>query len=473
MQQSGPYYILKVLSGPHLGAEVRLAEGEYRVGRDETCDIVLSDRSLAGEHALIAIGADGIRAQSLAGEVRLDHRPHADPGKLLSFFTVLGLGTTHLAVGPEAGNWPELLPPALPTAPAAVEAGQTQAAAPTAPSTGPAERPDGAAPAATGTASPTAPPAARSATVGARVRRWAARAAAVVVLLAVATAVGSSRTGPDRPAAPSPEAAAAEPAPPTPKELLLSMLAEDGWGRSLSVSEDRRGRLTVEGHVATLAEQQALLEQMKGAPVPAQVRVFSGEEMVAGARQTLQALGYELEVGYVADGVLRLQGYIPEASDLQRVVDIVQRDVAGLSSVHNEVLTDRAILTLFEGELKSAGLGETIRLRLESNRQITARGTARPEEMQLWAQLQESFDERFGRYLKIVSQVGETRREMALPGVQLNVRAIGFGELPFVILGDGEKYLEGSVLTDGWTILKIGRSEIVLSRGGQLFVHEL
>ena len=57
----------KAYTDPGTGALLwqSLIAGEYRLGRDDSCDVVLSDRSLAGQHALIAISADGIRIQTV------------------------------------------------------------------------------------------------------------------------------------------------------------------------------------------------------------------------------------------------------------------------------------------------------------------------------------------------------------------------------------------------------------------------
>ena len=52
-------YILKFLSGPHLGAEVTLTPGEYLIGRGDQCDIVLDDQDLAPVHARLALSAAG------------------------------------------------------------------------------------------------------------------------------------------------------------------------------------------------------------------------------------------------------------------------------------------------------------------------------------------------------------------------------------------------------------------------------
>ena len=41
---------LRILSGVHLGAEIVLEEGTWAVGRDDSCDIILSDAALAPRH---------------------------------------------------------------------------------------------------------------------------------------------------------------------------------------------------------------------------------------------------------------------------------------------------------------------------------------------------------------------------------------------------------------------------------------
>ena len=101
MATAQQHYLCKVLSGPHAGAEVRLVAGAYRIGRDDDADIVLDDQAMAAEHALLTIEPAGTCVEPLLGEVLIDRVPHKDAGRRVPFFTVLGLGATHLAVGPE------------------------------------------------------------------------------------------------------------------------------------------------------------------------------------------------------------------------------------------------------------------------------------------------------------------------------------------------------------------------------------
>ena len=50
-----PAHLLKVFTGPHVGAEILLSDGDYVVGSDDACDVIFSDRFIAPRHAKITL----------------------------------------------------------------------------------------------------------------------------------------------------------------------------------------------------------------------------------------------------------------------------------------------------------------------------------------------------------------------------------------------------------------------------------
>ena len=52
--------ILRILSGAHLGAEIELTPGTWVIGRDDSCDIILTDSSIAARHAALRITDAGV-----------------------------------------------------------------------------------------------------------------------------------------------------------------------------------------------------------------------------------------------------------------------------------------------------------------------------------------------------------------------------------------------------------------------------
>ena len=68
-----------------------------------------------------------------------------------------------------------------------------------------------------------------------------------------------------------------------------------------------------------------------------------------------------------------------------------------------------------------------------------------------------------GRYLGLEAQIGEAKGPAALPPVErarFAVRAVSPGPPAYIVLEDGQKYLEGSRLPGGWTLERIDGTEI-------------
>lgn len=445
MADGEPRYLLKMLSGPHLGAEVRLAPGSYRLGRHDDADIVLEDKALADEHALVTIEANGVRVEPLLGEVILDGAPHKDPEKRLPFFTVLGFGTTHLAIGPEDAAWPALVLPAGP--PAVASAGAAAARAEILPP-------------------PAAVPAPARAS-GGRSLSWLAVPLALLALALVARPLEQTEAPAAVPAAePDPEA---------------ELIAAEGEVRSVVAGADvaglrlerdpRRGRILIEGWTSTEAQRKELVEQLQKVAAPLQLRLWSREQVMASVATTLQALGRPLEASWAGPGAVRLSGYIPEASDLQRAVDLLIRDVTGLKTVDNQVMTDEAVEAWMTRRLTDAGLSEVVRIK-RGERALQVRGLLTPEQQAAFRRIAQEYADGPGRYLGLEAQLGEAKGPIAAPApaaetARFAVRAASPGPPAYIVLDDGQKYLEGSRLPGGWTLERIDGSEMVVGRDGR------
>ena len=87
--------LLKIVQGPNAGAEIALPDGvEVSVGKADSCDIVLADPTLPD--APLTLSSDA------SGAVLLDGVP-------LEPLHVRTLGSTALAVGPDAAPWGPLV----------------------------------------------------------------------------------------------------------------------------------------------------------------------------------------------------------------------------------------------------------------------------------------------------------------------------------------------------------------------------
>jgi hypothetical protein len=81
-----------VLTGPDRGQELRLDRSVLTVGRDPSCDLVLTDRRVSARHARLEVGATGlvvVDRDSTNGTWRAGQRVAAsvelDPGEVITF----------------------------------------------------------------------------------------------------------------------------------------------------------------------------------------------------------------------------------------------------------------------------------------------------------------------------------------------------------------------------------------------------
>lgn len=102
---SNETFLLKIFSGPHVGAEVILGSGVHVIGSDDSCDVILNDRFIAPRHAKITISGNTIHCTALDdGSVFINGHPISE--QALEPYQYFTLGNTHLAIGSAQGQWP-------------------------------------------------------------------------------------------------------------------------------------------------------------------------------------------------------------------------------------------------------------------------------------------------------------------------------------------------------------------------------
>lgn len=112
--------------------------------------------------------------------------------------------------------------------------------------------------------------------------------------------------------------------------------------------------------------------------------------------------------------------------------------------------------------LQQAGLAEQINLTASSGA-VVAEGSLPGPGLARWAEQQLWFD---GRYKGALSLISRVREASSAERPNLQLRAVSTGRVPYLIVANGDRYVEGAVV-DGWTIDQISAEKIVLSRNGR------
>lgn len=108
MSEENKYWILKVINGPHQGAEISLAPGECVVGNDDECDVVLQDVLIAPQHFSLELTDDAIKLSPLGGRVFCDGARIKDAEANIPPLSFITVGGTHVVIGPSDEPWPLL-----------------------------------------------------------------------------------------------------------------------------------------------------------------------------------------------------------------------------------------------------------------------------------------------------------------------------------------------------------------------------
>jgi hypothetical protein len=97
--------------------------------------------------------------------------------------------------------------------------------------------------------------------------------------------------------------------------------------------------------------------------------------------------------------------------------------------------------------------------------QVAVTGSITKQQTGAWTEVQQWFDGAYRGRLVLVANVTPTEAKKPAPVV--NVQAVWFGERPYVITTEGNRYYKGAFLDNGWMIKDIVDGRILLTKDGE------
>ncbi len=101
----------------------------------------------------------------------------------------------------------------------------------------------------------------------------------------------------------------------------------------------------------------------------------------------------------------------------------------------------------------------------EADGRLAVAGKVGKQEAIEWAAIQQWFDQTYGGRVVLTADISPAGESRAMPALQL--QAIWYGEHPYILTADGEHYLQGAVLDNGWIIREIGEDRLLLAKDGE------
>lgn len=453
-------FVLKLLSGPHMGAEILLEDGSYSMGTDESCDFVLCDAAVAPRHCTLEIQNGNLRIQGLDGELWYADSVHPSgvplephPGELLR------AGTTYFSLFPEGTPWREVALPDLVGTNLDRKVPAGSADEPAGASTDRPEEPTVAAGAS-----------ARESSAGLLPGKEKRIKWVPVVLVAVSVALlwAGHTLWKHEPSTDSP------PHPACTEELVKNTLERMGekdlritpLGTGFVITGSPRDRSTIQGISRELASSGCSFR----------LQIPTWEDMKRDLLEMLEGLetSGSLSVEAASEEGLVVRGVLASEQELKRVQQIVQDDLPGGRFVRWRVVTLDEAARYLEKLLAPHVKELDVRVKVLTNH-LQAQGTADRRYQPVWDQVRGLFEKRFGNSIlesrlvwvhPTASDNTPAPEEAGTPPVpKLDIQAVVLAQpahRSYIVTESGRKIAQGESVNEDYALQSITEHKLVL-----------
>ena len=447
-------WVLKVLTGPHVGSEAALPCGVYLLGRGENCDIILHDNSLAEQHFQLSLDADKIALSILAE----DHPCYIDDEEVdsdsveIKPYQVISTGTFFFTLGPAQEAWPpiELL-----------GAGRNFKQAEDK-STEETPNDDNPQPPSSSSLSPISMIWPRLWGTNHRINRVYLSVGIALIGIALSLLLVALTTA-DIPGE-NLETQSVE----------INQIIEDYVVDATLITDSVDGEkvLHIHGYTDTDARREAFMEALGKAKITAQTQIYSSERLQLAVSVILsQLLNPEtdkVEVSAVSgfSGKVRLSGYVSQSKAWERALDMIKNDVQGLQGYDSQVRTMDDAVQELKQMLADQGFADQVDIDIDDHTIYLIWEELSDDEQQRLTALSNEFRKKFANQPPL-ADAKQVKPKINKFELDVDIQSVSFGKSPYLETHEGKRYTIGAALGD-YTIKEINREFILLSKDGEL-----
>ena len=441
-------YILRILSGPHTGAEVALSQAKkLLLGKGEDCDIVLKDDRLADQHALFSFQEDHfVCAPAENAEITIDGEVIRE-AKPLKNFAAIVCGSTLLSIGPNDIVWPNIQPyehnkdipgQDTPELPKEEKVSET----------------------------PSVPKLSKG---------FKKILILSVGLFILATGIfGGLRSSKSK--VPTSEETTQFPIVSLKKSIESVLEKNNVDPKYVKISLSGKS-FTLQCYVSSSEEKSVLEKQLRGlARVNFQsLRIYVQSFIVEQAQIILNPyLTVTATPGAELDG-LTLKGYLFNIDLLHKIKSDLLRDIRGLNKIDTVLLSADEAFDLASNLLTQYKLMGLLKVQpMKTGIMITGHIPASAEAH--WKQAQKALKQAFENACKVLSYVAvvapQAVKKLFFPS-EITTVAVPQNDKPWLELKSGDRYFEGALLPSGYTIQTISNEGIGIQKNEETIFFAL
>ncbi|MEX1066999.1 MAG: type III secretion system inner membrane ring subunit SctD [Aquisalimonadaceae bacterium] len=235
------------------------------------------------------------------------------------------------------------------------------------------------------------------------------------------------------------------------------------------VTMDTQGkRLNVSGVVADRDALERLHTVVQDYPADVAVRVAATE--LSRVQAVFERVGLPgLTVTHAHGDTFIVSGYVPDRKHWQAVAETLVKDFAAVGKLRDDGVFDseqrRIDLTR---QLETAELHSLIDVRRGDDDGLVADGVVSRRQLELWARVLADFRREYGELPPVESRVQSINSVM-----DIDLRSVSVGDVPYVVMRNGERFITGSALPGGYVIDRIHPEHLVLNRNGRQYHYHL
>ena len=360
--QSGRQMILKCLSGPQVGVEVALGDGEYTLGSGPDDDLQFVDVCLKSGHARIRVEGDRTLIAGGGGPVYHRNGLVIDAGddnwSPLDALEVVTIGASTFALASIDADWTLLSNLAISD------------------ENGTRRRRFG-----------------RNWNISSAWRVYGAIGSAVaIVVIAISFGV-SSRTPTLTESGPRPDIKA-----------VRNALDHYEFGKNIEARQEVDGEIFITGFVDTQAEWRALHDAAGATGSALNFRVWVLSSIRSQVAAAIESYSVEVSYDISRDGVATFDGEILSDDRADRFFDYIRTEVPGITSVKINVKTAKSYFKDIQELARHAGIDDTVLLHLSAER-VEANGVIVNDKIDGWIGFIQSYARRFADHIPLTSYV--------------------------------------------------------------------